>query len=249
VLRSRRDNHKFITMDCLKLCSTTISTKCKSRQQTSLVSSKKMSFIFMLPVIVFLTLSIFPDQTQACGLDACSREYANLIVSQSRSSRARPRPDPNAQDDRNNEYCNLMQNYHQCLRALSKSCRGNLEYHSLFSLVRQWLDQYSCSQNGTVITSRQRSQNKDNQNNLRARPNNQRLRQQQRSNRRRQRQNHQHDQNRRIDSNNEESQNPQSKSEVKPDMKKSFSSVSSCIRPISTTFTLMVVIFSLIIMC
>jgi len=201
----------------------------------------------MLPVVVFLTLSICPYQTEACGLDACSREYANLIVSQSRNSRTRPRPDPNAQDDRNNEYCNLMQNYHQCLRALSKTCRGNLEYHSLFSLVRQWLDQYSCAQDGSIIPSRPRSQNKENQNNLRARPNNnQRLRQQQRSNRRRQRQNqHQHD--RQVDRNQGESQTIQNKSETKPDMKKSISNLSSSAScATDATFTIILVITTLI---
>ncbi|XP_076337173.1 repulsive guidance molecule A-like [Tachypleus tridentatus] len=52
-------------------------------------------------------------------------------------------------------YCTVLHSYSNCIRATARSCRGNLNYHTISSLVMQWFDEYNCSDiilNGIIPT-------------------------------------------------------------------------------------------------
>ena len=54
---------------------------------------------------------------------------------------------------RKDEYCSQLFQYNQCMRSLSKECRGHIDYHSVLTIVRKWMQQERC--NGSHHKTRQ----------------------------------------------------------------------------------------------
>ncbi|KAG8194694.1 hypothetical protein JTE90_028008 [Oedothorax gibbosus] len=67
-----------------------------------------------------------------CKVQLCSRQYARAVDE-----------DRIAQGP-NYRYCQLLHAYAECVRATARSCRGDLSYHSVQSLVGQWTRMYDC---------------------------------------------------------------------------------------------------------
>lgn len=107
--------------------------------------------MLMFKLIVHLVAVI--AATSACAVDLCSREYSLVIANQQRNqaqslrnsnSRRPTRPQAQRRSFSTIDYCHLLDNYNQCMRALPKSCRGDLAYHTVFSLIRQWQERHRC---------------------------------------------------------------------------------------------------------
>ncbi|KAI1292233.1 Repulsive guidance molecule B [Halotydeus destructor] len=116
---------------------------CKSRILPRASSPLKL---YIFAVILFTLIS----SSTPCGVELCSREYAELVANQAilkqeHNRRHKNSPSHAVQVRSNAEYCGLLHAYHHCMRTLSKPCRGNLEYHSVQTLVRTWLEQNNCS--------------------------------------------------------------------------------------------------------
>ncbi|XP_023211580.1 repulsive guidance molecule A-like [Centruroides sculpturatus] len=85
-------------------------------------------------VVVFFRLTFsLSTVSSSCQVEVCSREYARATASEHITR------GPSYQ------YCTVLRSYSECIRATARSCRGNLEYHSILSLVMQWSNDFNCS--------------------------------------------------------------------------------------------------------
>ena len=91
---------------------------------------------------------------QLCEVHLCSHEYtAGLDSNQKRRSAKLAGHKKGLDEEDQQVYCSLLNAYNQCMKTQSKSCRGNLEYHTVITLVRQWMAANNCS--GSHHRSRQ----------------------------------------------------------------------------------------------
>ncbi|RWS29840.1 Repulsive guidance molecule A-like protein [Leptotrombidium deliense] len=85
-----------------------------------------------------------------CEVERCSQEYAQSIevrrqCQQSlRKHNKLQKGSKEVQEEGSKEYCDLLKAYNHCMRVLSKSCRGNIEYHTLLTLVKRWIADNNC---------------------------------------------------------------------------------------------------------
>ncbi|GFY64366.1 repulsive guidance molecule A [Trichonephila inaurata madagascariensis] len=67
-----------------------------------------------------------------CRVQFCSRQYT------------RATEEGNTAQAPTFRYCSLLRSYAECMRATARSCRGDLSYHTVQSLVMQWMRVYDC---------------------------------------------------------------------------------------------------------
>ena len=136
--------------------------------------------VYPAAVIVILTLLVpLPPSASAaregCNVHTaiCSQDYAIQkqrldslkSLSQSSSSSLSPsssgsgvlyNPDlynARAKQEESAEKCSLLLGYNSCMRTLAKSCKGNIEFHSVLAVVRKWMADSNC--NGSYHRTRQ----------------------------------------------------------------------------------------------
>lgn len=93
-------------------------------------------------ISIFIISFCFP-LTQCCQVHLCSNEYSSLFAGHQKLQKLEMRDIKPRLSDRL-EYCNLLEAYNQCLKSLSRSCRGKLDYHAVLVLVRKWIDENQC---------------------------------------------------------------------------------------------------------
>jgi hypothetical protein len=67
-----------------------------------------------------------------CRVQLCSRQYTSAM------------DEENAAQGANYRYCSLLRSYANCVRATGRSCRGDLAYHTVQSLIAKWTRTYGC---------------------------------------------------------------------------------------------------------
>ena len=70
---------------------------------------------------------------EGCKVDKCSREFRMAM-----SELGIQNPEPSA------EFCQVAKDYGACLKSTARSCRGNLNYHSMQSTVVRLTNDYDC---------------------------------------------------------------------------------------------------------
>ncbi|XP_054166369.1 uncharacterized protein LOC128963867 [Oppia nitens] len=99
---------------------------------------RKMLTTQLLWYQVLQCLAVVITATMACNVDMCSREYSSVLqTSQSVAS--------TATRDQQQQYCGLLDAYQHCLKSIGRSCRGNLEFHTLQTLLKTWKHERNCS--------------------------------------------------------------------------------------------------------
>ncbi|XP_013785364.1 repulsive guidance molecule A-like [Limulus polyphemus] len=93
--------------------------------------------IVSLTALFFLLLAstIHSAGGSHCKVELCSAQYQR--ATHSHIEFIRPGP--------SYHYCTVLRSYADCIRATARSCRGNLNYHSISSLVMQWFNDYNCT--------------------------------------------------------------------------------------------------------
>ena len=76
----------------------------------------------------------FSARCEGCKADKCSREFNEAM-----DERGIPRPVPTP------EFCQVAKDYGACLRSTARSCRGNLNYHSMQSTMVRLSNDFDCS--------------------------------------------------------------------------------------------------------
>ncbi|CAK9292822.1 unnamed protein product [Gordionus sp. m RMFG-2023] len=76
--------------------------------------------------------SNFLISVESCTIERCAEQYTTAVS------------DMDITQGSNPGYCHLLKYYRSCLENDSKSCRGNLNFHSTRSLVSQWFTKYDC---------------------------------------------------------------------------------------------------------
>lgn len=94
-----------------------------------------------VPVLFFL--SCLATQSESCQVHLCSNEYSSLVAGHRELQKLQMRDIKPRTSDRL-EYCNLLHAYNHCVKSLSKSCRGKLDYHAVLALVRRWIEDNNC---------------------------------------------------------------------------------------------------------
>lgn len=84
----------------------------------------------------------------SCQVHLCYNEYTHLASGytklQQRASFVRS---ISTRDSLVREYCATLQAYSVCMKGLSRSCRGKLDYHAVIAHVNKWIDDYNCTGN------------------------------------------------------------------------------------------------------
>lgn len=95
-----------------------------------------------IPLIIFISSL---QLTQSCQVHLCSNEYSSLVNGHRELQKLQMRDiKPRASERLILDYCNLLQTYNHCLKSLTRSCRGKLDYHAVLALVRRWIDENQC---------------------------------------------------------------------------------------------------------
>src|SRR6266496_1210531 len=105
----------------------------------------KNPFILIMNLLLILVMSTTIAMASTCNIDVCSREYASSFEMSHRQSPSSPSSPPSSSSP---SHCHLLTAYSQCIRAISRSCRGNLEFHTVQSLIKQWIIHHNCSSGG-----------------------------------------------------------------------------------------------------
>ncbi len=103
-----------------------------------------ISSIIRIIIIITIIIGVLKSGVIGCSVDLCSREYSSVLQISQSSPKAKSQ-----------QYCNLLNAYQHCLRSISRSCRGNLEFHTLQTLLKNWKQEYNCSQTSTQIINKQ----------------------------------------------------------------------------------------------
>ncbi|KAF8771639.1 Repulsive guidance molecule A like protein [Argiope bruennichi] len=88
------------------------------------------SVLLQLLIIVCSSSLVYSAE---CRVQLCSRQYA------------RATEEDNIQQGATFRYCSLLRSYSDCVRATARSCRGDLSYHTVQSLVSQWMRMFDCT--------------------------------------------------------------------------------------------------------
>lgn len=91
-------------------------------------------FPFLLQLLVF-SLMAQAAKPHECQAEQCATEHQRSLNIKNMES------DPVA----HRRNCLVLRNYVECLRATARSCRGDLNYHMLSSMLVQWMNEYNCS--------------------------------------------------------------------------------------------------------
>jgi hypothetical protein len=102
----------------------------------------KIVAINVFLIYLLIPLTVLSLDVSACNVDMCSREYSSVLsLSQQQWTADTP--------ESGQQYCSLLNAYQHCLRSISRSCRGNLEFHTLQTLLKNYKTQHNCSQTST----------------------------------------------------------------------------------------------------
>ena len=108
--------------------------------ETNLKTLKAINGLIMDRLSVVWLLCLLWPVVSPCNVDICSREYGSVLtVPQQQWS-------SESSSDSTQQYCSILNAYQQCLRSINKSCRGNLEFHTLVTLLKNWKNEKNCSQ-------------------------------------------------------------------------------------------------------
>ncbi|GBM62396.1 Repulsive guidance molecule A [Araneus ventricosus] len=88
------------------------------------------SVLLQLLIIVCSSSLVYSAE---CRVQLCSRQYA------------RHTEEDNIQQGPTFRYCSVLRSYSDCVRATARSCRGDLSYHTVQSLVSQWTRMFDCA--------------------------------------------------------------------------------------------------------
>jgi len=109
--------------------------------KSSLLSPNiRLAFVF-----VTLLYLIGITRVECCEIERCSREFESVLMTGRQNGQNNlntPAPLTKA------EHCRPLKGYNQCLEAIAKMCRGNLNFHTVKTLVRQWIIQNNCTATG-----------------------------------------------------------------------------------------------------
>ncbi|GAB6032384.1 hypothetical protein CHUAL_011023 [Chamberlinius hualienensis] len=83
--------------------------------------------------LLVITFLLVLGGSQGCKVEQCWRRYTHVMDQQKLIV------GPNLQ------YCILLKSHLECIRNNTRACRGDLKYHSAYSLVMQWTQEYNCS--------------------------------------------------------------------------------------------------------
>lgn len=89
-------------------------------------------FPLLLQLLV-LSLMAQAAKPHDCRVEDCSHKYQHSMDENAISRGPHRR------------YCVVLRQYLECLRETARSCRGNLNYHTMSSLVVQWNNEFNCS--------------------------------------------------------------------------------------------------------
>jgi hypothetical protein len=109
------------------------------RGTASLANFLRQSSLFVLCCLVIYSTRLSP--AKACSVHLCSNEYGGNVVGQQQALRmasVRTKSVRQLRRDRD-QYCSLMKAYATCMQSMTKTCRGNLEYHTVSTLLKNWI--------------------------------------------------------------------------------------------------------------
>lgn len=93
-------------------------------------------FPFLLHLLVFSLLAQ-AAKPHECLAEQCATEHQRSLQNMQNMDDT----DPVA----HRRNCHVLRNYVECLRATARSCRGDLSYHMLSSMLVQWNNEHNCS--------------------------------------------------------------------------------------------------------
>ncbi|CAG2107711.1 unnamed protein product [Medioppia subpectinata] len=108
-----------------------------------------MTAMTMNAVMAWLVVTISlrtSSMVKACSVDMCSREYSSVLQMSQQWSAGGGESSPDA----DHQYCALVNAYQHCLKSIGRSCRGNLEFHTLQTLLKTWKHERNCSHTSTM---------------------------------------------------------------------------------------------------
>lgn len=98
--------------------------------------------------VYYFLVSCYISTVLSCQVHLCYNEYTHLASGytklQQRASFVRS---ISTRDSLIREYCVNLQAYSVCMKGLSRSCRGKLDYHAVIAHVNKWIDDYNCTGN------------------------------------------------------------------------------------------------------
>lgn len=92
--------------------------------------------------LVCIWLGFMCDLSEGCKVEACTHVYDNAML---RLGIPGPEPSP--------AYCTILSEYGACLRGTSKLCRGDLNFHSVSSMMNS-IHRRTCQKGGHSVTFR-----------------------------------------------------------------------------------------------
>lgn len=101
------------------------------------ISFKPFTRYFFHKCILIICVFFVSASCGCCKVDLCTRAY-NIALDEEGISEPVASP----------AYCNILKDYGQCIKENAKKCRGNLRYHTVFSVLRPMNLRYNCSQQG-----------------------------------------------------------------------------------------------------
>lgn len=95
----------------------------------------------LLLYIVSYTLSL----VHSCQVHLCYNEYTQLASGYTKLQQPSLVRSLATRDTLVREYCVTLQAYSVCMKGLSRSCRGKLDYHAVIAHVNKWINDYNCT--------------------------------------------------------------------------------------------------------
>ncbi|KRX36987.1 Repulsive guidance molecule A [Trichinella murrelli] len=99
--------------------------------------SSSFSLLLITVLLFYLLFSCSStttvQATPECGVSRCAQEFTRSLNSHK------------VLVSSNLPYCLLLEQYEKCLRSTGRSCRGNLLFHSINSMISNHLSSYDCS--------------------------------------------------------------------------------------------------------
>ncbi|XP_076336678.1 repulsive guidance molecule A-like isoform X2 [Tachypleus tridentatus] len=104
----------------------------------------RLTFLSLFIIFLILASSFENTVASSCRVELCSIQFRRAVQTQTDL----PIEDLSYS---HYHYCTVLHSYADCIRATARSCRGDLSYHSIYTLVMQWLDKKNC----TLITAKE----------------------------------------------------------------------------------------------
>lgn len=105
------------------------------------VKTNKLIIIINILIINILIFEV--SVVMSCSVNMCSQEYGSVLQDLRQSLQTQQ------SSAKSQQYCQLLNAYQHCLRSIGRSCRGNLEFHTLQTLLKSWKHDNNCSHSQT----------------------------------------------------------------------------------------------------